>query len=137
MEPKRYAPTPGNGAVRRMLLVDDEEAIRMPVGLYFRDLGWSVVGAAEPEEAEALVEHEHFDLVILDLALTRFGREGLEVLGTVRAMSPWVPVIVMSAHISPEVEEEARRLGADAVLRKPQPLAEVAQLIDRLTGRPA
>jgi DNA-binding response OmpR family regulator len=112
----------------RLLLLDDEDAIRVPVSRYFRNMGWSVVAAQEPEEAEALLEHRRFDLVILDLWVTRFGTEGLEVLRSLRKRDPWTPVIVMSAHVTEEVEAEARSCGADAVLRKPLPLPDVAQV---------
>jgi DNA-binding response OmpR family regulator len=119
---------------RRLLILDDEEAILLPLARYFTDRGYTVVTAREPEEAEALLECRGFDLVILDLGLTRFGRDGLEVLGTLRAQLPWLPVIVLSANISPEVEDEARRLRADAVLSKPQPLAELARLAAAALG---
>ncbi len=132
LEPK---PKAGNGVVRRRLLIlDDEEAILIPVGHYFRNLGYTVVTTREPEEAEALLEHEVFDLVILDLALTRFGREGLEVLTSIRALHHWLPVLVFSANVSPDVEDEALRLGADAVLSKPQPLDELARVVEFVLG---
>ena len=119
----------------RLLIVDDEEAILLPLSEYFRERGYEVVATREPEEAEALLDHDSFDLVILDLALTYFGREGLEVLSSIRARSPWLPVIVLSGNVSPEVEDEARRLRADAVLMKPQPLDVLAHLADGLRGR--
>lgn len=118
---------------RRLLLLDDEESILVPVAEYFEHLGWSVVAAREPEEAEALLEHDGFDLVILDLWVTRFGTEGLEVLRALRERGHWMPVIVLTGYASEEVEAEARCCGADAVLKKPQPLADIAQLALLLT----
>jgi CheY-like chemotaxis protein len=44
---------------------------------------------------------------------------------------------MLSAYVSPEVEEEAFRVGADAVLRKPQPLADLAKLAFGLMGEPS
>jgi CheY-like chemotaxis protein len=121
-------------ASRRLLVLDDEAAILTSLSHYFRRHGYAVITSREPEEAEALLECEAFDLVILDLALTHFGREGLEVLGSIRAHHPWLPVIILSANVCPDVEEEAIRLGADAVLSKPLPLADLAQVADRLVG---
>jgi DNA-binding response OmpR family regulator len=120
--------------LKRLLILDDEEAILIPVARYFTDRGYAVVTAREPEEAEALLECERFDLVILDLGLTRFGRDGLGVLNDLRAQRPWLPVIVLSANICPEVEDEVRRLRADAVLSKPQPLAELARVAAAALG---
>jgi len=118
----------------RLLILDDEEAILLPVSEYFRQRRYYVAATREPEEAEALLDHDPFDLVILDLALTRFGREGLEVLSAIRARRPWLPVVILSGFISDEVENEARLLRADAVLRKPQPLDELARVADALMG---
>lgn len=110
----------------RLLLLDDEEAILLPVSRYFQERGYHVVTCREAEEALALLDHDPFDLVILDLALTTFGLEGLEVLASIRARQPRLPVIVLTANAGPEVEDEARRLRADAVLTKPQPMAYLA-----------
>ena len=119
---------------KRLLILDDEEAILVPVARYLTERGYAVVTAREPEEAEALLDCAPFDLVILDLGLTRFGRDGLEVLSDLRARLPWLPVIVLSANVCPEVEDEARRLNADAVLSKPQPMAELARLAAAALG---
>jgi CheY-like chemotaxis protein len=120
---------PGTPRTRRILLVDDEEAILIPMARYFKTLRCSVEMAQEAEEAIALVRHRGYDLVILDLRLTRFGNaEGLDVLREIRERGHSTSVIVLSAYISPDVEEEARRLGADAVLRKPQILPILAQI---------
>jgi CheY-like chemotaxis protein len=120
---------------KRILLVDDEEAILIPMARYFKTLRCSVEMALEPEEAIALVRHRGYDLVILDLRLTRFGNaEGLDILREIRERSQSTSVIVLSAYISPEVEEEARRLGANAVLRKPQILPNLAQIAFAFMG---
>lgn len=130
----RYDRVSTPGGPRRLLILDDEEAILVPVSRFLTGRGYAVVTSREPEEAEALLDHERFDLVILDLALTRFGREGLEVLAWLRARHPFLPVIVMSANLCPEVEDAARRLQVDALLHKPQPLAELARVAESAMG---
>jgi DNA-binding response OmpR family regulator len=125
---------PDDRPAHRLLILDDEEAILLPLAEYFREQGYGVVATQEPEEAEALLDHDPFDLVILDLALTRFGREGLEVLSAIRSRSPWLPVIVLSGNVSPEIEALAGELRADAVLMKPQPLDELAARVAALIG---
>jgi DNA-binding response OmpR family regulator len=118
----------------RLLILDDEEAILLPLSEYFRQRRYHVAAAREPEEAEALLDHEPFDLAILDLALSGSGREGLEVLSGIRVRRPWLPVVILSGFISDEVEREARSLRADAVLRKPQELDDLARVADALLG---
>ena len=73
--------------------------------------------------------------MILDLALTRFGREGLEVLRSIRSRIPGLPVIILSGNIAPDVEDLARELRADAVLMKPQPLEDLVALAEGLIQR--
>jgi CheY-like chemotaxis protein len=118
-----------------VLLLDDEEAILLPTAKYFRNLGFEVDTAREPEEAEALVRHRCYDLAVLDLRVNDFGgAEGLDVLREIRERHEPTRVIVLSAYISPEVAAEAHALGADGVLRKPQPLPELAHLAFVLLG---
>ena len=123
---------------RRILLLDDERAILTPMARYFGKLGFTVDMASEAEEAEALISHRRYDLAILDLRLTKFSdAAGLDVLREIRKRDHWTNVIILSAYASPEAEEEAIKLGADAVLRKPQPLPELAQMALALMGAAA
>ena len=125
------------GRGRQLLLLDDEEAILVPTARYFRGLGWTVDVAREAEEGEALISHRHYDLAILDVRVTRFGGTGgLELLREIRRRDHGTGVIVLSAYVSPEMETEARSLGAAAVLRKPQSLPDLAHLaLTVLEGR--
>jgi CheY-like chemotaxis protein len=116
-------------AKKRILLLDDERAILVPIARYFRHLGCLVETAQAAEEAIALIREGCYDLALLDVRLSRLGgAEGLEVLRELRKSGGGTRVIMLSAYVSPEVEEEALRVGADAVLRKPQPLADLAKL---------
>jgi len=117
------------GSGRSALLLDDEEAILVPTATYFRSLGFSVDMAREPEEAEALVQFQSYDLAILDLRVTPFGgAQGLDVLREIKRRHERTSVIVLSAYISSELETEAWALGADGVLSKPQSLPSLARL---------
>jgi CheY-like chemotaxis protein len=119
----------------RVLLVDDEPAISIPMASYFRQLGCSTQVAGEAEEAAALAVHRRYDLAILDLRLTRWGGgEGLQVIEEVRRGSPGAAIVVLSAYVDDDAEREARRRGADAVLRKPHPLPGVARVAFDLIG---
>lgn len=119
---------------RRVLIVDDERALLDAVSRYFEKLGCTVLTAEEREEAEALLENDRFDLVILDLALTPRGREGLEILRDVRSSSYGTPVLVLSGLMTDELKAEVWRRGADAVLEKPQALVLVAREALALMG---
>ena len=62
--------------------------------------------------------------------------EGLQVVRTVHAQSPETRIIILTAFGSAEIEDEAKLLGADAFLRKPQPLSQVAQVVRGLIESP-
>ena len=119
----------------RLLLIDDDEAVLRPVGSYLRKLGYEVETARAREEGEGLLVRRRFDLVILDLALTPSGREGLEVLSSIRRARLRLPVVLMSGNVTSEVEDEARRLGAERVLTKPHPLVDLAHLVASILSR--
>jgi DNA-binding NtrC family response regulator len=121
----------------RLLIVDDEEPILFALREYFSTLGYEVHCAREVEEAEALLAHVQYQVVMADLRLTKsHGAEGLEIIGAVRERCPWARIILLTAYGTAEVEAEARRRGADAFLYKPKPLSELARVIVSLAGPP-
>jgi len=124
-------PRPG-----RLLVVDDEAAIRFALSEYFRGNGWSVDSAAEKEEAEALLTCTEYAVVIADLRLTGIsGVEGLDIIQLSRHLRPETRVVLLTGNGTPELEAEARRRGADAFLHKPLPLARLEAVIDSLVER--
>ena len=121
----------------QLLIVDNEDTILFALKRYFAKLCYRVDLASELEEAEALLAHTCYDLVIADLSLTTGGStEGLEILRFLRSKSPATRAILLTGHGTPAVEREALRRGALAVLHKPQPLPEIASLAGRLLGAP-
>jgi DNA-binding response OmpR family regulator len=122
----------------RILVIDDEEPILFALAEYLGTFGFEVDGAREAEEAEALLAHVRYGAVISDLRLSGVhGTEGLEVVGFVRERCPWARILILTAYGSTEIEAEAYRLGADAFLRKPLPLADVAQAVFGMLGEAA
>ena len=121
---------------QRMLLVDDQAPILAPLVEYFTSIGWTVSASQEYEEAAALLETSTFDLLLADVRLGGIhSHEGLELLAAVRARGLPMRVVLMTGYGSPMVQEEARRLGADALLSKPVPLSTLAAAAaGRLSG---
>jgi len=115
---------------RTILIVDDDAAISAPLAKYFRGLGHAVDVAAEAEEAAALLVFQRYDAAILDLRLTNLGgAEGLALLHEIRERDARTSVVVLSAYISREARAEAIKRGANAVLQKPHPLADLARRV--------
>jgi CheY-like chemotaxis protein len=119
--------------MKQLLIIDDQETIRFSLKRYFGRMQYEVDCAGELEEAEALIAYTAYDLVIADLSLTAAGcSEGLELIRFLRTRWPRARVIILTAYGMPAVEREALRRGADVLLHKPQPLAELARVAGRL-----
>ncbi|MGH9968531.1 MAG: response regulator [Pyrinomonadaceae bacterium] len=122
----------------RLLVVDDEESICFSMSEYFSLHGFKVDTARELEEAERLVESSFYQVIIQDLRLgTTRNPDGLAIIKLAHERNPQTRIIVLTAYGSAEMEDEARRCGADAFLRKPKPLSQVAQVVQGLIDSPA
>lgn len=117
----------------RMLVVDDEEVITTALRAYFSVCGFDVDVAAEREEALALLALREYDAVIADLRLTGSGgEEGLDVVRSARVRNSDAAVVLLTAFGTPSLESRATRVGADVLLHKEQPLAEIARTVTNL-----
>jgi DNA-binding response OmpR family regulator len=117
-----------------MLVVDDEETIRNAVREYFESRGYFVDCATELEEAQALLVHRDYAIVLADLRLTGAnGNEGLQLVVDIRERRPVTRIVLMTAYGSSAVENAAGAAGVDCVIHKPQRLAEIARIVDYLT----
>jgi DNA-binding NtrC family response regulator len=122
---------------RTLLVVDDEESICFSMREYFSQHGFKVDTASEIEEAEGLINATDYRVIIQDLRLgmTR-NPDGIEIIKLVHKRNPDTRIVVLTSYGSKEIEEEARRAGADAFLRKPKPLSQVAQVVQGLIESP-
>jgi len=102
----------------KILIVDDESAIRESLGLILRYEHHDVLTAPEGKTALALVgQHPDIDLIFLDIKMP--GRDGLEVLGDILEIRPDAAVIVISGHATFETAVEATKKGAFDFVEKP------------------
>jgi two-component system nitrogen regulation response regulator NtrX len=101
----------------RILVIDDESAIRDSLRMTLEYEGYEFVGAATGQEGLALAEREAPDLVLLDVKMP--GMDGLEVLDRLRAMNDALPVVVISGHGTISTAVEATKKGAFDFIEKP------------------
>jgi two-component system nitrogen regulation response regulator NtrX len=101
----------------RVLVIDDEVAIRDSLRMTLEYEGYEFVGAATGQEGLALVERETPDLVVLDVKMP--GMDGLEVLDRLRSKGETVPVLVISGHGTISTAVEAVKKGAFDFIEKP------------------
>jgi DNA-binding NtrC family response regulator len=129
--------THANPGPRHLLVVDDEESICLSMSEYFSHHGFKVDTARELEEAEGLIKATDYKVIIQDLRLGLARQpDGIEIIKLVHKRNPDTRIVVLTSYGSPEVEAEARRAGADAFLRKPKPLSQVAQVVQGLIESP-
>ena len=103
------------GYGKRILVVDDEEHIRVLLCLLLEQDGYNVHTATDGEEALDEMMKRRFDIVLTDFDMPR--RNGLGVLSFGRVICPGVPILLMSA--VPEIVDVARERGAYACILKP------------------
>ncbi|HEX7282208.1 MAG TPA: sigma-54 dependent transcriptional regulator, partial [Vicinamibacterales bacterium] len=101
----------------RILVIDDESAIRDSLKMTLEYDGYEVTTAATGEEGVKLVEREAPDLVFLDIKMP--GMDGLEVLQKLRHLVDTVPIVVISGHADINTAVEATKLGAFDFIEKP------------------
>jgi DNA-binding NtrC family response regulator len=101
----------------RILVIDDDPAIRDSLRMTLEYEGYEIVGAATGRDGLALVARETPDLVLLDVDMPGMG--GLDVLKGLHTTHESLPVVMMSGQGTPEVVVEAMRTGAVDFLEKP------------------
>ncbi|MGH9338709.1 MAG: response regulator transcription factor [Acidobacteriota bacterium] len=120
----------------RILVIEDEQKVARALREGLEAEGYEVATAPSGEEGFFLINSETFDLVILDLMLP--GRDGLEVLSTLRRRGLQTPVLILTARDAVEDRVLGLDCGADDYLIKPfafpELLARVRALLRR--GRP-
>ncbi len=103
--------------MRRILVVDDEENIRLVLRTLLRKNGYEVETAEDGEQAIAQLDRFDPDVVLTDVRMPKVG--GLDLLGTLQAKGHRATVIVMSAYGSVDLALEAMKAGAYDYIQKP------------------
>jgi len=101
----------------RVLIVDDEEAVRSSLKMIFEYEGYEVLLAANGPVGLKMTEQESPDLVLLDIKMPQM--DGLEVLKRLRSSESSPPVVILSGHGTVKTAVEAVKLGAFDFIEKP------------------
>ena len=115
----RPAPKPAAAPPRRVLVADDEPAMRLLLRVNLPSAGYEVVEAADGEAALARVREQPFDLLVLDVMMP--GMSGFELAERLRAdpATAYLPVVFMSARADEEDVRRGLALGAFDYVTKP------------------
>ncbi|HAX42174.1 MAG TPA: sigma-54 dependent transcriptional regulator [Bryobacteraceae bacterium] len=114
---------------RQILLVDDDESLRLVLQMQLDELGYAVTAASSGDEALALLERFTPDLILSDIRMP--GLSGLDLLARVRQSVPGVSMILMTAYGSIQLAVQAMKAGAYDFITKPVDHEELAVLLQR------
>ncbi len=117
----------------RILLIEDDAAIVRVLERGLRAHGYQVVSAENGEDGALLASDEDVELVLLDISLP--GRDGHQVLASIRSRRPGLPILMLTARDDLESKVRALRSGADDYLTKPFAFEELRARIHALTRR--
>jgi two-component system, NtrC family, nitrogen regulation response regulator NtrX len=102
---------------QRILVIDDEAAIRESLRMILEYEQYAFVGASSGQEGLALIQRDRPDLVLLDIKMP--GMDGMEVLRKLRALDETLPVVMISGHGTTSTAVDAIKSGAIDFLDKP------------------
>jgi CheY-like chemotaxis protein len=123
----------------RILVVDDDTAVRSAIKIVLEQDGHEVILASNGKAGIAAADEERFDLVICDIFMP--GMDGIETINTFHKNNPQMPVIAMSGftfrdsqHPAPDYLSLSTKLGAAYSLRKPFRPNELLKAVRECSG---
>lgn len=114
----------------RVLVVDDEEALRTVLSTELKGEGYEVDTASDGDEAISIVQNKKFDLLLLDIKMPKV--DGFEVLKFVKKGFPSVKVIMLTGFADLKNAIESKKLGAEDFVSKPYDLVDLLTTIERV-----
>ena len=129
------APSPGvapvQGAGKRVLYVDDEEAIIFLMTRLLERRGFRVSGFTDARDALAAVQANpgEFDLAVTDFNMP--GMSGLDVANALREIRPDLPVVLASGYITEDLRQKAPAAGVRELIYKPNTVDDLCEAVAR------
>ena len=114
--------------MKKILVVDDDDAIRKLINLELTEEGYQVLTASNAKDALEMVETEDLDLVILDIRMP--GMDGLEALPRILGLKEGLKVILNTAYS--QYQESFMSWAADAYVIKSSDLTELKAKVKEL-----
>ncbi|WP_409305742.1 response regulator transcription factor [Peribacillus sp. SCS-155] len=118
--------------MKSLLVIDDEQKIRDVIRSYFQKEKFQTIGASTGKEAIALVERQHFDMIILDLMLPDI--PGEEICMSIRRKSS-TPILMLTAKVQENDKLHGLAIGADDYMVKPFSPRELVMRVKTILRR--
>lgn len=129
---KLSEPQSVRGGGKRVMYVDDDEALVFLVQRVLKRKGFVVSTFTDPRLAAAALRARplDFDLLVTDYNMP--GYSGIELLRETRLIRPDLPVALASGYVTAEIEQSALSAGARALIHKPNDVDELCETVQRL-----
>ena len=118
--------------INRILVVDDEEALRTVLSTELEGEGYQVSTAGDGEEAIKILGSQQFHLILLDIKMPNV--DGFEVLKFVKQKQPSTKVIMLTGFADLKNAIESKKLGAEDFVSKPYDLVDLLTTVERVLG---
>jgi DNA-binding NtrC family response regulator len=116
--------------LRRILVVDDQDSMRVLLQDMLEVIGYDVVLAEGGEQALSILEGERFDLVLTDLNMP--GMDGTALLRAVKAKRSEIPVVIITGYGTFHTEKRVMKEGADGYISKPCTLSKIEKTLSSI-----
>lgn len=113
-----------------ILVAEDDSLILKTVLAFLKREDYSIISSVDGRDAVDKIAQYRPDLIITDIMMPYLS--GLEIVGKVKQSDNPVPVIVSSSMAQKSVVDEAKKLGADAVLSKPYNIKQLLSCVSSL-----
>jgi len=115
---------------KKILVVDDAGPVVVLCVNVLQALGYAVKGANRGDAALELIRKEPFDLMVLDYKMP--GMSGFEVFAEARTVRPTMAVVLVTGHGTPDIINEANRMGFASILLKPFTSDELRGTVEKV-----
>jgi len=119
-----------NDRQMRLLIADDSKLLRKKLRDELEKLGCEVVEASNGKEAIAYDLEQEPDGIILDIVMPEVG--GIEALQTIREVSPYVPVVMLSSAGTPQKLMQTLKMGAIDFIQKPYTHDQIVHAVETI-----
>jgi two-component system NtrC family response regulator len=119
-----------------ILIIDDDEAITVSLGLLLKQAGQVSTAVSSPEEALERLDRGDVNLVLQDMNFSRrtTGEEGLELLAAIKGRHPRMPVLLITAWGSIDLAVQGMKAGAADFITKPWNKQQLLQSVETALG---
>ena len=119
-----------------ILIIDDDQAVTASLALLLKQAGFASTSASSPDEALEVLRRQPCQLVIQDMNFSRrtSGEEGLALLQRIKAVTPALPVVLITAWGSINLAVEGMKAGAADFVTKPWTNAQMLETVKTTLG---